>query len=1208
MESAKNIAPKELVTVCGGYRHAIDVVMALDRTLWSLAFSVNEARGAVYWPQGKYASFTKNQLLVKMAEKWGSVPGILLSALKAKKLCAESEDGEILLRLDVFQPYFLARTLLSGVKPDHELRYFVIRNIRNSYHCNLSPRVAHLFHLLASVINVYREDEVSSSKPRNRRSSSHIWNYSNKLLPFLRAILATDLKPKDDKSIEEDINLFIECCRAVGYLRPSYKDGCIDIRAASIDAAFLLSNLFGIPTAIPGFDELFGGGGLMLTERTQEADSDALGGRTVLVMGRYGTGKSLLSLQLAVEVARKGGAAWVIPLEQSAQECLYSLEAMRSLPTDQSIIVAADVLSKDVLLKGENDDRGALIILKTVKDSFDDFLATIVENAKQIERYPLRLVVADPINSVSRKTNVITQLRSQTLEMFEEMKLTGTNVLLVAEEDTDPKNELLFEQNIADTVIHLSVDKKHGYAARYFEVRKSRLQREQRGHHPFSIVSGAGPRIYPSSAAVNARVRPRDVSKHKEFIKFGLPSLDDILKEGALTAGDVIVFQGSGGSFKTPLGLTFLLASDASKRRNYLPARSLLISVRDEESSVRYMLEQDYIKNYLSERRKTEGDAAVNKFYKTPDHIRICSLQRGYIFPGYILQRIEEELVSARLNGYWIDRIMIDNVAHWEMSCPFVRDDDTFGDTLLDFLRRQKLTSLLTCGDPTTATQSVVQKSIIDGADCLIRFDRIDFRGTHRVMIQVLKTRGMRHRGESFEVTLGPQILEVKPTSSLLRTIGGEIRPAKIRLFLNSQSSIRKEYNNRLLDGIQSVLSQDAVIESQERIYKSGAMRLGTSSAVDELQVFQLDEFQLIDHTVNAQSSMMLYTFPPDQWDKKEWNDFIPKLTKRVYDPLKGFNAVPAYENISLLAYRADLLADQAHTSWKALAEECERWEEAHPEPHALFFDFPKSSAENYNCLFFEILLSLMEPSINLKQCHLAAWVSQPAAIEAGKIFRRLCRKAYASNREDNAVVIRQLQEKTEAIKLAHQAVVWRHWYTTLNQMLYELGAEEREKIKVAPLPGRVSVAGEWYCAVTAYSAAPDVGLEIIKLMTSREAEIDRLQSGVGLPTRFSFYKQPEKTSVMNIPISPYFSMDIHTLNELITNSFSRSKFGCYSQLTNILAYHLQRVITIPDGDDNEIEERIKNIFMSFETSISFVMSDQQCANCLNRATDRKFT
>src|SRR6185312_15963781 len=654
----------------------------------------------------------------------------------------ETADGQILFSLEILREFGLARRILGDLRPDHELRYHVVRHLRDHYGFAMTPATVRFLHLMANTVN-------DAYKP----GFKPVISFQGDFVPRLHEALKNDAQKVSDAA--KLVNLFVECCREVGYLRIyPYSSDAIVLKTSVFDATYLISNLYGMPTGMKGFDVLFGGG-IMFAEDLQSSAERALGGRTVLIRGQFGTGKSLLSLQLAAEVARKGGLAWIMPLEQSADECRYTLESINALPNDRSVVIATDPREAGPILANPEPGRGALIFLRTMKDSFDDFLTALEDNASRMGNYGLRLMCVDPVNSINRPQSDEAKLRAQMLKTLDAIERDGTNILLVAEEGNDPQKDLLFEQNIADTVIQLSVKKDHGYASRIFEISKSRLQREQRGEHPFSIVSGVGIRIYPSSASVNAKIRPRSIigtRGYKESVKFGLQSLDNLLGSDAMSRGDVIVFQGAGGSFKTQLGMLFLLGADWRGQE-----RSLLVAARDNESTIDYLLDQDFIRHFKG--RKNRSD------------IKKCELPRGHVHPGLILQRIEDQLREAILEGPWIDRVMVDNIAHWELSSPFVRDDETFGDTLLDFLRRQRTTNLIICGDVGNDKASVVQRSIIDGADCVVQFERFEFRGVRRVMVRVLKTRGMKHRREAFELSLTPQGLDVKPSSSLLRIL-----------------------------------------------------------------------------------------------------------------------------------------------------------------------------------------------------------------------------------------------------------------------------------------------------------------------------------------------------------------------------------------------------------------------------------------------------
>lgn len=1223
---------EHIIEMCGGYQRAIDVVMTLTRAIWALGFTEKGAEHAHKRSRWIYRVIEERPLWAKLEELSSGPDGHvplgpdspvirhIFERLQDAKLglCRDREHGVKCFHISTFQPYELARAVLADVRPGYEMKYCIMRNIRRTHNCILSSYLIRHFHQMANAIN----NELPSDKSVDAISSgtavrsAHIWPYRGKFLPLLNTALGREARGPEEYEL---ISAFIECCQAVGYLLPHSKNDSVAIRTSAIDVDYLMSNLFGIQTGIRGFDDLFGGG-LLLTEALDTPSAEGLRGRTVLIKGRFGTGKSLLSMQLAVEVARKGGIAYLMPLEQSADECLYTLEAMRVLPDNMKISIATDVANAFELLGRQADprrdtgDSGSLIILQPkLKDSLSDFLTAFTDEAKRLRGYPLRLICVDPINSIAHSGEPTAQLRAEMLEKIKEIEAAGVNIILVAEEQSDPKDELRFEENIADTVIYLYEKTRHDYSQRYLEVKKSRLQREQPGPHPFSIISGVGFSIYPTSAAFSAKIRARSLPLVKAPVKFGLPSLDDKLGETAILNGDVIAFYGPAGALKSSLGLLFLLNAEKHKKDgdsdkaeahpdqttaeadehedgSKVKPVSLLISTRDNEFTFQHMLEPY---------RVQQAAGSHGKFRM----VNIRTLHGGFITPGHIMQRIEDEFASMRQQGYRIDRLMIDGVAHWEMSCPFVRNDETFGDTLLEYLRRRGVTSLLVCGNPSNHPTSVLQRSVIDGADCVVEFDRIEFRGESRVRARILKTRSMRHRRESFDLTVGQRALEVIPTPSLLReSQGGEAKPIKVSIFLHAETTAQKKiYNERLKQQIKSLLSPDTEVHQQDRIYIGDEMNLRASSTVDELQIYQLDEFQVPDAADADKPNFPLHIFPASQWNEDEWDDLLLRLEGRVRLKDKRFFAVPYYENLSLLAYRLDRPDDvnaRAISSWEELALACEAWEQKYPDPTSVFFDFPKVTVENYTCLFWEILLSIKGVPQNQGDCGIRKWLGSPEVIKAGKIYRRLCRRAYNADPNNSVLVIHQRENISSTIDVNPNAVVWRHWYSTLNQMLSQMDVTARKRIKVVALPGEITTAGEWYWGIPAHSAAPEVGLQVIKALTTRAKELDRLQQGIGLPTRRTFYQGLTESQSPEVDISSYFSLDPHVLQRLVKNAFKRSDCGCYSQFFDATARHLQNIIEIPDDSEAKVESQIYQAFESFRTSILFTRSNWSCNRC----------
>lgn len=1226
MDDRQRIHPERFTSLCGGYTQAVDFVMAFERTLWKLAFTPGQKSTA-----RRFRLVDRRELLGELHKTTGShlrtrvidqAADLVIQKLAAARpaLCHDREDGQLLFSVSALQPVELARSVLENVRPEHELRYFVMRNIRTSYNCVLSAPTAHTFRLLANATNdlraaTYRKRDVTNIGPSLIENPHPSWAYSTELYPTLFAALTRDdVYRSTRKSLlpcygepDEIIQFFIECCRAVGYFRAHDSTESIRMRTATIDSEYLLSHLFGVSSSIIGLNELFGGGGLLLTEAAA-GDGDAgeayMHGRTSLIIGRFGTGKSLMALQLAVDVARKGGVAWVTALEQSAEEHLYTLESVNALPKDGTVVVVTDAHSLNRAL-AEKTDKGLLIILNSMRDSYDDFLTELLENANKLRPYVLRLLVVDPVNSIMKtERKDATELRAQTLDVINQVERMGTNVLLVAEDEVGSRREFSFEEKIADTVIRLSIDTRHHYAQRYFEITKSRLQREQRGEHPFSIVPGVGINIFPSAASVRARIRARGFRPMRTAVEFGHSDLDYFMGKEAIFGGDVVVFHGPGGALKRELGLLFLLKADMRDTvdtNTQLRPLSLLVSARDDEFTYQHMLEQ----NFLS--RKSKWPKSLND-----RGIRICSLPSGYVNPGYILQRLERELSLARAEGFWIDRVMVDSVSHWEISCPLVRDDETFGDTLLDYFRRHGLTSLLICGEPSASARSVVQKSIINGADSIVEFNRLEIRGRHHITLRIVKTRGMTHRRDLFNINLINKTSELAITPSLIRIApNGDIKPVKVSLFLHSETSAQKQvYNEGIVKKIKVMLSPDTEIGTQDRSYISSKANLSYSSIVDELQIYQLDEFQLPDASESGGRDFPLHVFPISRWPK-EWDQLLERFVKRVRNRDKSFFGVPFYSNISLLSYNSKKLAalregkatgaEEVVGSWSGMVEACRDWEEKNPGKNDIFFDYPRVTAENYNCLFWEILLTLERIPERLGYCRLRAWLQGETAVEAAKIFRTLCRRAYLAD-PNKEVKRHQYEDLKEPIDVSPTAVVWRHWYSSLNQMMSKLEPEGREEITVTHLPGQISVAGEWYCAIPVHSAAPEVGLEIIKLLTDSNDSFRRQQIGIGLPVTDSFYKTDSRHNSIDFPISPYFSVDAEVLSHLTKFPFRRSDFGCYLQAHEMLSHTLRRIIEIPEGNETDIDDQIREYFISLQLSFDSIGADWTCNKCCRTA------
>jgi hypothetical protein len=574
--------------------------------------------------------------------------------------------------------------------------------------------------------------------------------------------------------------------------------------------------------------------------------------------------------------------------------------------------------------------------------------------------------------------------------------------------------------------------------------------------------------------------------------------------------------------------------------------------------------------------------------FKIPEAVEVCDFPARHADPGLILQRIEEYLVRGRIANRPIDRAVVDDVNFWDHSCPPVRNDVQFATALVQLFRRHEVTCLLLCGAwERDGGEAVVQRACTDSADCVIELDR----WAHRDAVgRILRTRDMRHDRVSFSLGFGQTGLRVNPEPLLRFLPGGEVQEIPVRLFLHAESDAQRQYNQSVGLALQAGLSARTAVEGQDRVLLQRTLGMaGTSSTVDEVQIFQLDEYQLpaLTEAEQAFSCFELTQLRTDGSNRglatrrqsapaapaDPWAEFLPRLAANCKLPdNRRFFAVPYFANVGLLAYRSDTGLDPGVCrSWRSLADACAAWER---DNKGVFFDFPRQNLENFNCLFLEILSSLAPLAEGPGE--LPDWLNRDRKEpwEACRIFRRLGRRAYLAGERS----ARRRDQKSDP-EVARGAVVWRHWYTTLNQMLARMPLARRQRIQVIPLPNGRSVAGEWFLAVPAYAAAPEVALSVVRFLTSPDAEADRLQRGVGLPTRKAFYEAaPNPRATAATLVSPYFNLDPRELTRGVTGALRRSTLTRYLQFAPHLAYHLCRLLEIPASDDTTIDAAISDV------------------------------
>jgi KaiC/GvpD/RAD55 family RecA-like ATPase len=1036
-----------------------------------------------------------------------------------------------------------------------DARYYAMRSIRRTHGVLLSSYTAAAAHHLARILSGLLSE-----------LSGESISYST-----LRSSLIAGLETRQHRDDALRIfSTFLDVCLVLDLLTLK-PDRTVSLAQECADAEYLMNHLFGVPTRIPGFDALFGGGGLMFSDSMQPGASDSpmqaaqaqmIGGRSVLCIGPFGSGKTLLSLQIAVEVARKGGVAWIISFEQTEEECLYALEAIGVTTYHPAFRVVKGGLTDSFLaLSDPSPTQGALVFLRPGElrpneepADYPKFLADTKERLSWMSQYPLRLLVVDPVNAIVQPAEKSEALRFKTQKLFEAAKRANVNIWFTSERFVDRTESNRFEENIADTVIHLGSDDELGQPRRYIEVTKSRFQHESTGRHGLVIDSLDGLKIYPSSALVARLTSSRIPRSEGTPLKFGIPGMESLLGSEPIRQGDLIVLAGPGKG-KTLLGAYYLMETASEEDRG---ARSLFVADHPVERMNRLL-----------------GMVAGAEWPQVRQRVERCSLPTGYIDPGRILWEIEAALKRCQERGAGPTRTLLATISRWEEEMPFVAADPSFGLALVKLLRSYNAPAIVVCGD-TPDGGSQLRDALIDQADIFLQFNRIELQGRVTSLMRAVKSRRMTHQRESFELIIDSSGARICPAPLFRIRSSGAIDQVKITLFLHAETENHKNFNNRIMEGLKATISPNASIEAQERKFDPGFLSMSQYSAIDELQIFQIDEYQLPTSPSTALAPSALHSFSTGLHGQLLADRLPQQATRVVFDGGERFLAVPFYTNLSLLAVywnRFEKLAEHFRwtsfpQSWEELSELCAQFDAAHAHTPDLFFSCAvrDETIETYNCLFFEILHSLQAPTDG-ELNDLSQWLDQPAATRAACLFHQICRKSHAHRWQPQ------------------EGIVARHWFNTLNQVLSQLGPEQRGQIEVKPLFGAVTTAGDWYLAIPAHSASPEVGLRLIEHLTSPDRETARLELGVGLPTRRAYFEEKGRDDTS---VSPYFKFSPASVNSLMNNAVRRSNIRGYQSFASTISSHLRWILEMPVGEDKshatdlvlhaEIEQRVKTL------------------------------
>jgi circadian clock protein KaiC len=447
-----------------------------------------------------------------------------------------------------------------------------------------------------------------------------------------------------------------------------------------------------------------------------------LPGTTTLVAGASGTGKTLLTQQIAFCQAHQGTTVLCLTLLSESHEKMISNLAGFSFFDRELVGRQIHYLS----LYSEVESEG--------------LAEFTLASRKAVLKYKARLVIVDGISSLRDFTNSRQEFRKILFDFNVQLSNLGCTVLCLVDDELPAQNAP--EYAIADSVIRLHNQRMGKRHLRSLEVLKSRATAALPGLHSFEITS-EGLVVYPSLEARLAQ------SSQKELVPpalqlprqaTGISGLDQMLGGGPLSHS-VTLLLGTPGSGKSLIGWRFIYEGARQGEK------TLILSLQHSQEEVK---------------------AATRQLgYDLSPYLEDGSLQLLWVLP---LQRYLDEIAEKLLTlveSHRPSRILIDALSDLENLSLYPQQLNEFWTALMACLRSRQVTTFGTLEYQQIGGTSLVlpERPISVIADNIIILRTVEQEGKLKRVVGVVEARQSQHDNHLRELVVmpgvGPQIGEM---------------------------------------------------------------------------------------------------------------------------------------------------------------------------------------------------------------------------------------------------------------------------------------------------------------------------------------------------------------------------------------------------------------------------------------------------------------
>jgi KaiC/GvpD/RAD55 family RecA-like ATPase len=458
-----------------------------------------------------------------------------------------------------------------------------------------------------------------------------------------------------------------------------------------IDFSFLQTAIYGLQTDIPGLNFVFRGG---LLPRPHL-------GRSFIISGPAGSGKTLFALQLLTDIAAKGGAAVYFSFEEDYDSLLARMVTFNLLDdTKFDVIDGQRFPSRDLAAAG----RGVLLLYTAELDKQVPIVKAIEALATHAPS-ELRALAIDSVNAADMGASTDSLDFRLNVDRIVRSIDQGNFFGLILSEADDEKFEVV--PYLVDTVISLT--QSAGNGVRLLEIPKCRTQNMHRGPHPYHITERRGITIYPALASIRDTIRqlvPGTLSERRAIPLprnlgegLGLPRINE--------KGSVLVTGGT-NSGATLFGMQLLTEprvyldphGGVVERTHSREAPDNLLVVTFNLSETKFA--QTLRKNPVLFTRWQRSALRSVRWFSPGEHLT----------GDQILTEIGAYILQGRRYGVPVERILFHEIHLAERLLPLLEEQPLFWPTVLQLLNTEGISSIFIADEDQFSNSSVLQSEV----------------------------------------------------------------------------------------------------------------------------------------------------------------------------------------------------------------------------------------------------------------------------------------------------------------------------------------------------------------------------------------------------------------------------------------------------------------------------------------------------------------